>query len=664
MKLIVLVATVLLLSIKISFSQEDQLYTLRTEKIKDSLYLRIIPNSAEGLYNLIKNELSIKVINWNNENSVSEPDFNSAKENRYDSYSSNSSTINSDREELVSTFLEEYESEDEKSSKFLYGLILVESMNYPSFGKSIKNLFSFGIQLKNEYAIQLNQGKKSFFFISNDTKIAQLNFNPVVGYSEESKALVKWEPKKLERYYFSYEIEKSSTKKGEFIRLNEKPMVQILGQDEIKDKPYIYVDTNVVEGNTYYYNVYANSIFGRSVKFQETIEIYIPKKIVAELKIDSVLADGLNRNISVSLRSKNDTQLDFKGYGIMRSDSIFEGYDLIDKVNSSEDVAEFTFESKISSGDRNYFKAFTWNEDGDTIYSEPYYFFTYDQIPPEPVQAVEGIIDSLGIARIRWSANLETDLRGYRVFRGNTKTEEFIEVNRVFVQTPLFSDTLNLNTLTTDIYYFILATDNNYNSSVSSDTVLLIKPDTIAPVPSIIIGIYQSIDSLKVSWINSDSEDIGQQYLLRNSKKTVDTIHKWKTGIESFLDQTAIQGNTYKYQILTEDKSKNTALSEPYFCKYETGIRPPLKNINAEVDRLEKRIKISWEKPSEKLYSYTIYRQKNNGRFATYKTLTETSINEFIDTDLSISNTYSYKIQATLMSGISTINSEPIVVKY
>ena len=60
---------------------------------------------------------------------------------------------------------------------------------------------------------------------------------------------------------------------------------------------------------------------------------------------------------------------------------------------------------------------------------------------------------------------MKADLYGYRVFRANSKHEEFSQITVESVFYSHYTDTISLQTLTKKVYYKILAVDQRQNWS-------------------------------------------------------------------------------------------------------------------------------------------------------------------------------------------------------
>ncbi|MBK9190642.1 MAG: hypothetical protein IPM77_03560 [Crocinitomicaceae bacterium] len=476
------------------------------------------------------------------------------------------------------------------------------------------------------------------------------------------QAYLNWEAVSLQKDYGAYWVEQS-TDSIHFSKVNQYPYLFLKSADEPNKIYCDFADTSVQEGTVIYYRVSGINYFGETGKSSNTVKIYIPKSIYGEIHIDSVAVIGSERKIIgefVSHRTKND----ISKFVLLRSDSLAFGYRSV--AESSVNSFDFSLSSDagITSGDRYYYKVAAVGTDGDTVYSFPYYFFTLDQIPPAIPQDLKGTINDSGIVSISWKLNIENDIRGYRIFRSNSLKEEFVEVTREFAQNGFFSDTLSLRNLTPEVYYRISAVDLNYNNSKLSAPVLILKPDTIPPVPAVIFDYLITSAGLEIKWNNSTSADLKESKLIRSDNSKTDTLIVWKNELLSFTDTTCVNGKSYNYSILTSDVSDNNTSSELIRINYETGIRSGISELNGVTDRESKKIILTWKLPAEPVYSVQIYRALNDGEFALYKTLRESGTESFADTGVAMNNQYLYKVKIVYRSGVSSLFSKTITVVY
>ncbi len=239
----------------------------------------------------------------------------------------------------------------------------------------------------------------------------------------------------------------------------------------------------------------------------------------------------------------------------------------------------------------NYYRIKGITKKGKAIYSFPYFAQVIDTIPPATPSGLAGKIDSSGIVGLQWNNNKEPDLRGYRVFRGNSAKEEFIEVTREICTQAVFADTVSLHTLSSKIYYKIIAVDKNYNTSDYTAYIMLKRPDTIAPSAPVMTRAFRS-DSLQavvLQWHNSTSEDVVKYALYSiNAKDSARTLKlAWDTANkrETYIDTALQLGNTYYYELWVYDDSGNHAKELSGDIWFETGRRPAVASWKALLDK-------------------------------------------------------------------------------
>ena len=92
---------------------------------------------------------------------------------------------------------------------------------------------------------------------------------------------------------------------------------------------------------------------------------------------------------------------------------------------------------------------------------------------------LEGEIDSLGVVNLKWKQNVESDLKGYKVFRGYDPKEEFVQITKAIWLQNSYRDSINSKSLNKKVYYKVIAIDQRYNESSFSKIVEIKKIDII-----------------------------------------------------------------------------------------------------------------------------------------------------------------------------------------
>jgi len=521
-----------------------------------------------------------------------------------------------------------------------------------------KSTFSYRISINESTEISSPVEIKTDLLSQNQT------FTKLSGSSRAKlrQAYLSWEAKSLQDGYSAYWIERS-TDSIHFEKRNTVPYLFLKSSDEPNKINCDYVDTGVTEGVTYFYRITGINHFADKGKSSNVIKVYIPKSLYGECRIESVVAEGLSRKLNGHF-VHNSKSNELTRFLLFRSDSLQFGYQFLSEQKNFDNTFEFVSSVPVESGDQYYYKVAALSADNDTVYSFPFYFFTLDQVPPQIPLGLSGEISDSGIVSLTWILNPEKDIRGYRIYRSNDLKEEFVEVTKFYCESTIFYDTLSLDNLTSKIYYKIVAVDLNFNNSKRSDPVLLLKPDTIPPVPSIFLEYSVKSNGVDLVWVNSTSEDLAKSVLLRIDGYLTDTLLYWQDSTYHFIDTTGIPGKSYEYIIIVSDRSNNLSDTARLSVNYETGVRSGVSDIKSIVNREEKTITTTWNLPKDEIYSIQIYRAKNDEPFRLIRTIRDKSATSFIDKDLSINNTYKYKIKIVYKSGISSILSDAVRVAY
>ncbi|WP_212005048.1 fibronectin type III domain-containing protein [Chitinophaga sp. HK235] len=329
-------------------------------------------------------------------------------------------------------------------------------------------------------------------------------------------------------------------------------------------------------------------------------------------------------------------------------------------------VYSFTDPKPLAS---NYYKIKGITKRGKAIYSFPYFAQLIDTIPPAAPTGLAGTVDSTGVVTLKWDNNTEKDLKGYRVFRGNSAKEEFTEATQEILTEPTFKDTITLHTLTSKVFYKIIALDKNYNTSAYTAVLALKRPDTIAPSTPVFTRAVRSdsLNGVVLQWNNSTSEDVVKYTLYRINAKDSSRreVGAWDTAHlrESFLDTAVVLGDTYFYELMVWDDSGNKSKDISGDVWFETGKRPAVKNWKGIVDMEKKQVLLSWEYDQPDVKQYHIYRAKNDAPYILYRTI-EGTARQSVDDEIILGNIYKYKITAVLKGDAKAVMSREILVKY
>ncbi|MDQ3394530.1 MAG: hypothetical protein M3512_10535 [Bacteroidota bacterium] len=277
---------------------------------------------------------------------------------------------------------------------------------------------------------------------------------------------------------------------------------------------------------------------------------------------------------------------------------------------------------------------------------------------------LSGAIEVNGQATLTWKPNTDADLLGYRVFKSNSLSDEFVEVTREILSRPTYKDSVNIRVLNKKVYYSVIAVDKNYNTSDYSAPLTLDRPDIIAPAVPVFTKVEVRKEDILLEWIKSASNDVAKYELSRVSKtdrltRLMKTFYPTDTS-KTYTDRFVEQGKIYQYVLTAYDSAGNFSEVKSREVYNETGVRKAVANVKVGVDREAKHIDFKWTNEAPALKCF-IYRRINDEPLTLYQTI-EGNIENFKDKQVTINNTYIYKVQLIYAKGIKSQLSEEVKV--
>ncbi|MDH4472531.1 MAG: hypothetical protein QE487_07965 [Fluviicola sp.] len=653
------------------FAQEKPLSVI-TKVTMDEVRLKWLPVNYEQMRILVKEGCTVEQVELLGSTTAQTADYTSGLKTIIAPTSVRLASMNvSDSAvqrmlALIDPFTAAAPAAEKENRDFAFALAVLEITVSDALSNAV------GCQL----TVQTKKGKRYGFRISMKglpTAFIEVNTDEPTKYptiadfeakiDRKKTVELTWTAKKYQSYGYAFWLEKSvdAPKSGTY--LTQTPYFPVRTQDEKTDKQDFLRDEALTEGKNHFYRLVGLNYFGEQAYFSEWKKIYVPRHLNAEVFIDTVYADKQTRVVKGSAFRLSKEPINLKEYVLLRSDKKDGTYSFVQQKNSTDTVFQFTVDM-LKTGDQFYYKVAAVSTDNDSVYSMAHYLFTLDQEPPSAPSKLSGTINEQGIVSLTWSAPADNDLEGYRIFRANHKKEDFAERNTVLSLQTTFTDTLALNNLTPEVYYCVKSVDKNFNNSPFSDTILVLKPDTIAPVPTLLRKPLVHDSLIRLSWINSPSADVAQNVLLRVSNNQADTLVKWSDTLSVFTDQNIIPGTSYNYLVLTNDKSGNKSTGTPQQLYYEPGYRKSLVGFKTESLPKEKLIRLSWQIPDGEVFSYQIYKATETGKLTLLKTIENGATTQFEDRNISSGKTYRYTVKYILKSGIHGLPTNEMVVLF
>lgn len=622
----------------------------------DSVWIKWLPTDYSALLNL-KEGAIIRRIEVSSSQNLEGHNYASGKQwtisplqERFDALNRSDSV-----QDRMATLLEPILSPvAEDAQNFAFGSALIENVTQPLFQKELGNfLVDASIEKRKKYAYKIEIKETTPLYVFIDPSEKTVFTKPSIGLTLDQKKTVvcSWDLTPLLSQSFAFDVEHAVNNTQSAERLFKEPYLPFKSEFEENKNEAEVRHEGPEKGKMHYYRVIGRDAFGAPSLASEWKGIYVPNRIDAYPVIDSVTVDGFSRLVHAHIESE-----DISGIEIVQltySENKDSGYEIVRNIPLEGSTKHrqfiFTADTKYASGDAFYYKVALLNSD-DTVSTQPFYHFTLDQDAPIRPQNLNVNIDENGVAEVTWEPLNDPGLLGYRIFRGNSKREEFVErTNRLSLETK-WIDTLALDNLTSEVYFFVQGVDANYNQGAHSDTVMGLKPDTIPPVAGLIRKISMVESGISLEMIPSSSADAVSNVLFRGTSALGEVEAE-------YLDSTAVPGKFYSYYIQTTDRSGNVSVSKKVSQKYEPGFRPAPTG-SATADFQNNFVEIAYELPKLDIYAVQIYRCKKGEPSRRWKTIHDLEQTTIQDRSIRIGETYQYQVKYITKEGIHSLPLE------
>ncbi len=557
---------------------------------------------------------------------------------------------------------------DELNQRFTFALYAADM----SFAGAVKAGWGFvdtNVKENEVYAYQVkvfessNVKESSYMIGLKDYSVlpAPTDFTAV---PDDKKVMLSWDYESFKRIYTSYMVEKSSDGIN-FAPITTTPIVNLNDKEEHPSKSIYYIDTLSVNDKTYQYRLYGITPFGEKGEFTKPITATGVEALVTPARL--VDYNIINSNeVLLEWDYPKEAEGFIQGYEINLADNDKGPYKVVSKIIPP---SERKLNYKENLFPSNYFTISVVGKNNQKLTSQSMLVQPVDSIPPAKPIGLEGVIDSLGVVRLKWKSNLEKDLRGYRILKANNKGEEFVDIYHQSYVGNEYKDSVSLKMTNSKVYYRIAAEDMRFNISEPSDILVLDKPDKIPPAAPIFKDYDNKEGKVYLKWIRSYSEDV-VGYSLRRREKGQETwmeIKQINDTIQEFTDDKVENRKIYQYAILAKDKSNLWSSLDHSVITVNVLNFTPVKVITflqGTADRENKKIMLSWDytKNKGKVTGLSIYKNVKGTPPTLWKELDGT-IFSLEDKNLKINQEYEYHFIPSLEND-SPAKTENVTVVY
>ena len=528
-----------------------------------------------------------------------------------------------------------------------------------SFTAAVKAGWGFvdtNVKKNEEYAYQLTVANTDYvspvsYAISLKEHYALPAPTDFMAIPDDRKIVLSWDYETFKTMYTSFMVEKSDDG-VHFAPIANTPLVNLNDKPNAPAKRMYYVDTLSANNQKRYYRLYGVSSFGEKGELTKTISTQGIKSIIKP-----------PRFINYNIINENSCELEWEYPKVAEGDTQHFELSLAEKDAGPYKVVATAVTTNTRRykyddlGASNYFKITAVGKNKQRLTSQSMLVQPIDSIPPAMPEGLEGKIDTLGVVTLKWKANTEKDLLGYRILRANNKNEEFIDIYHKAYRTNEYVDSVSLKMLNKKVYYRIMAEDRRYNLSEASAILVLEKPDVIPPAAPIFKNYTSKGGKVVLNWIRSYSDDVALHSLQRRAQGT----KEWKEikrfanlDIETYTDTGLERNKNFEYAILAQDTNGLwSSIAHSTVTVKVQDFRPVevLKNVTGVANREERVIVLSWGYASKTkdIVSVSIYKTVKGGEPTLWKELPAT-FTKIIDRNLKMNSEYEYFMTPNLKS--------------
>ena len=477
-------------------------------------------------------------------------------------------------------------------------------------------------------------------------------------FSDASTSL-SWNYKIHKTVFTSYNIERAQ--EGEsFRKINQRPYT-MLNQAADERTGRIYYMDSIANNKGYKYRVQGISVFGELGPFSKesggtgraalNFTPFLSKKeFIDDNTVNLIWEFPAEANDKIS------------GFTLNKADGKGDTQEVLIK-NIPPTARSIKYDKLMSS---NYFTISAVGKYGSQKKSFPMLVQPIDSIPPSRPVGLTGVVDSVGIVRIKWKANTDKDIYGYRVFRGNIEKEEFSQITVNPLATPVYRDTITITNLNSNVFYKVVALDYRYNQSEFSDILKIKKPDVVPPTSPVFKKFNISNGNVILDWAKSSSEDAKTTQLYRKENNSQDwlLIYEGKSDVIHYVDKKGEEGKLYSYTLIAIDESKLESTPSPSVSVTipKSSKENQVRSFSGVANKLQQSIAISWAYRADDISEFEIYKSKTEEKLRLLRVV-PADTRRLTDTNLKINTSYTYGIRAVFKDGrISKLKK--ITVKY
>lgn len=494
-------------------------------------------------------------------------------------------------------------------------------------------------------AVKINQG--AVYVSLQDAQLLP-EPQPLTAIFGDKSVMLSWNYALLSKVYNAYYLEKSVDGKN-FKKLSDTPLTNMNSREGKSADRMFYMDTLANNTTSVFYRLQGVSSFGEEGPVSPVVSGHGEMRLIYVPHIESVIPNdkgGVDIRWSFDERGNQDIQ----EFQLQRGDRD-QGPFVPVMRGIGPASRQVQFQQLQAS---NYLVIAAIPRQGEPVLSFPVLVQPADSVPPAMPTGLAGTVDSLGVVRLSWKSNTESDLLGYRIYRAQTQGEELVPITDVAIREASFVDTLQIKSLNPRAFYAVAALDQRYNQSSISPTITLQKPETVPPSTPIITDYKVTADGIQLRWETGREENLSFIEIHREASDAPAVVLASikDLSVQQHVDAQVEAGQRYRYKIVSVSAGGLRSAPSPTVtlqakARQQTG---KIESFIARRNRREKAVELSWVHSLKSVKEVTIYRGVAGKPVSLWRVMKgfETQIK---DNDVQENESYEYIIRAVLADG-------------